>query len=177
MHNFTEKSCRFRLEIIGYIKDFLRDVNRSIVIPKGKLTYMCFDYSQPPTEDDMTALIPEMELTMMGLDEDGELLFNDASGEEVYSGSLDTEELVYVADFVDELKEEADRQLSYGELYELNREFDDAFVVDEDCEDDWSDKGLGANARLTYIEDRRTGAISGPDEFDCPDKWRKSTKS
>lgn len=70
-----------------------------------------------------------------------------------------------------------DRQLSYGELYELNREFDDAFVVDEDCEDDWSDNGLGTNARISYIEDRRTGVISGPDEFDCPDKWRKSTKS
>jgi hypothetical protein len=73
-------------------------------------------------------------------------------------------------------KEYADRQLSYGELIELDREFDDAFIVDEDCVDDWSDKGLGANARLTYIEERRTGLISGPDEFDCDDKWRKCTK-
>ena len=73
-------------------------------------------------------------------------------------------------------KEYADRQLSYGELIELDREFDDAFIVDEDCVDDWSDKGLGANARLTYIEERRTGLISGPDEFDCDDKWRKYTK-
>jgi len=73
-------------------------------------------------------------------------------------------------------KEYADRQLSYGELIELDQEFDDAFIVDEDCVDDWSDKGLGANARLTYIEERRTGLISGPDEFDCDDKWRKCTK-
>lgn len=177
MHNFTERNCQFRLEIIEYVKDFLRDANRSIVIPKGKLTYMCFDYSQVPTEDFMTSLVPEIELTMMGLDEKGDLLLTDTTGEWVYTGSLDTEELIYLADFVDELKENDDRQLSYGELYELNREFDDAFVVDEDCEDDWSDKGLGANARLAYIEDRRTGVISGPEEFDCPDKWRKSTKS
>lgn len=73
-------------------------------------------------------------------------------------------------------KEYADRQLSYGDLIELDREFDEAFIVDEDCEDDWSDNGLGANARLTYIEERRIGLISGPDEFDCDDKWRKCTK-
>ena len=70
-------------------------------------------------------------------------------------------------------KEYADRQLSYGELAELDAEFDGAFIVDEDCPDDWSDKGLGANARLTYVERRRTGEISGPAEFDCPEKFRK----
>lgn len=70
-------------------------------------------------------------------------------------------------------KEYSDRQLSYGELTELDDEFDSAFIVDEDCEDDWSDDGLGANARLTYVEQRRTGEISGPDEFDCPERFRK----
>ena len=73
-------------------------------------------------------------------------------------------------------KEYSKRELSYGELVELDEEFDNAFIVDEDCQDDWSDKGLGANARLTYVEQRRTGMISGPDEFDCNDKWRKSTR-
>ena len=70
-------------------------------------------------------------------------------------------------------KEYSDRQLSYGELAELDEEFDTAFIVDEDCLDDWSDKGLGENARIAYIEDRRTGVISGPDEFDCPEQFRK----
>lgn len=65
-------------------------------------------------------------------------------------------------------KEYADRQLSYGELAELDEEFDTAFIVDEDCLDDWSEKGLGANARIAYIEDRRTGRIDGPEQFDCP---------
>ena len=68
-------------------------------------------------------------------------------------------------------KEYADRQLSYGELAELDEEFDTAFIVDEDCEDDWSDKGLGANARITYIEERRTGMIDGPEQFDCPPQF------
>ena len=70
-------------------------------------------------------------------------------------------------------KEFGDRQLSYGELAVLDDEFDTAFKVDEDCLDDWSDKGLGANARISYIEDRRTGRISGPEEFDCPAQFRK----
>ena len=70
-------------------------------------------------------------------------------------------------------EEYADRQLSYGELAELDAEFDGAFKVDEDCEDDWSETGLGANARLTYIEQRRTDQIDGPEEFDCPERFRK----
>lgn len=74
-------------------------------------------------------------------------------------------------------KEYADRDLSYSELIQFGEEFENAFIQDKDCPDDWSDKGLGDNALLTYIEERRTGVISGPDEFDCPDKWRKSTKS
>lgn len=68
-------------------------------------------------------------------------------------------------------KEFADRQLSYGELAVLDEEFDTAFIVDEDCPDDWSDKGLGTNARITYIEERRTGVIDGPDQFDCPPQF------
>ena len=68
-------------------------------------------------------------------------------------------------------KEFADRQLSYGELAVLDEEFDTAFIVDEDCPDDWSDKGLGTTARFTYIEERRTGVIDGPDQFDCPPQF------
>jgi len=73
-------------------------------------------------------------------------------------------------------KEYADRDLSYEELIQFGEEFENAFIQDKDCPDDWSDKGLGDNALLTYIEERRTGVISGPDEFNCDDKWRKSTK-
>ena len=77
-------------------------------------------------------------------------------------------------------KEYADRDLSYGELAQLDGEFDDAFVVDEDCLDDESEKGLGANARITYVDDRRRGAVSGPEEFaeiyGVKEQWRKYTK-
>ena len=93
------------------------------------------------------------------------------------------QDFVYFTDLTDEereaivpeLKEQilGRRQLSYAELAELDDEFDNAFKVDENCEDDWSDEGLGTNARLAYIEDRRIGRISGPEEFDCPARFRK----
>ena len=73
-------------------------------------------------------------------------------------------------------KEYSERSLSYEELIQFGEEFENAFIQDKDCSDDWSDKGLGDNALLTYIEERRTGVISGPDEFNCDNKWRKSTK-
>lgn len=72
-------------------------------------------------------------------------------------------------------KEYSERQLSYEEYANICDEFYEAFIVDEDCEDDWSDKGLGTNALITYVEERRTGMIDGPEDFDCDDKWRKST--
>lgn len=72
-------------------------------------------------------------------------------------------------------KEYSERQLSYQEYFEICNEFNEAFIVDEECEDDWSDKGLGANALITYVEERRSGLIDGPDDFNCDDKWRKCT--
>lgn len=73
-------------------------------------------------------------------------------------------------------KEYANRELSYEEYSEICNEFYDAFVVDDECEDDWSENGLGANALITYVDERKTGMIAGPEEFDCDEKWRKFTK-
>lgn len=77
-------------------------------------------------------------------------------------------------------KEYSERSLSYEEIVKFDSEFDTAFVVDENCPDDESENGLGANARITYVEARRTGEASGPEEFaeiyNVKDKWRKSTK-
>jgi hypothetical protein len=107
MHGFLQKSIELRLGVIDYITDYLKKVNRNLVIPHGALTYLCWDYAQEPTEEDMVSLVPEMELTLVGLNQKGELFFIDASGEEVHQGNLDTEELIYVADFIDELKLQA----------------------------------------------------------------------
>lgn len=75
--------------------------------------------------------------------------------------------------------EYSERSLSYEELIQFDSEFDTAFVVDEDCQDDESENGLGANARITYVEARRTGEVSGPEEFaeiyNVKDKWKKYT--
>lgn len=107
MHNFLQKSTSLRLEVINYITDYVKSVNRTLVVPKGALTYLCWDYSQEPKEDDIVSLVPEVEITMICLNEKGELYFIDAFGEDVHQGNLDTEELIYVADFIDELKLEA----------------------------------------------------------------------
>lgn len=76
-------------------------------------------------------------------------------------------------------KEYSERSLSYEEIAKFDSEFDTAFVVDEDCQDDESEDGLGANARITYVEARRTGEVSGPEEFaeiyNVKDKWKKYT--
>lgn len=76
-------------------------------------------------------------------------------------------------------KEYSERSISYEEIAKFDSEFDTAFVVDENCPDDESENGLGANARITYVEARRTGEASGPEEFaeiyNVKDKWKKYT--
>lgn len=104
MHNFLEKSRQLRVEVINYITDFIKKANRNLLVPKGELTYICWDYTQEPKEDNIVSLVPEIEITMIGVNEKGELYFVDAFGEDVHQGNLDTEELIYVADFIDELK-------------------------------------------------------------------------
>jgi hypothetical protein len=108
MHNFLKKSTKLRLEVINYITDYLKQVNRDIVAPRGLLTYVDWDYSRQSDEDEITALVPEIEITAICLSQDsGELYFINAMGEDVHQGNLDTEELIYVADFIDELKTSA----------------------------------------------------------------------
>lgn len=73
--------------------------------------------------------------------------------------------------------EYADRSLSYEELIEFESEFDNAFVVDDDCADDESELGLGTNARITYVDERRTGSVENPKEFAeihrVKEQWKK----
>lgn len=108
MHNFLEKSSKLRIEVINYITDYLKQVNRNIVAPRGLLTYVDWDYSRQSDEDEFTTLVPEIEITAICLSQDGEeLYFINSMGEDVHQGNLDTEELIYVADFIDELKNEA----------------------------------------------------------------------
>jgi hypothetical protein len=103
MLNFLQKSTNLRIEVINYITDYLKKANRNIVVPHGALSYLCWDCSQESNEKDYVSLVPEIEITMIALNEKGELYFIDATGEEVHQGNLDTEELIYVADFIDEL--------------------------------------------------------------------------
>ena len=111
MHNFLKKSTKLRLEVINYITDYLKQVNRDIVAPRGLLTYVDWDYSRQSDEDEITALVPEIEITAICLSRDrGELCFVNAMGEDVRQGSLDTEELIYVADFIDTLKSAPENQ-------------------------------------------------------------------
>jgi len=73
--------------------------------------------------------------------------------------------------------EYAERSLSYEELIEFESEFDNAFVVDDDCADDESELGLGTNARITYVDERRTGSVENPKEFaekyGVKEQWKK----
>ena len=52
-----------------------------------------------------------------------------------------------------------------------------AFVVDDDCADDESELGLGTNARITYVDERRTGSVENPKEFaeihGVKEQWKK----
>lgn len=77
-------------------------------------------------------------------------------------------------------KEYSERSLSYMEITKFDKEFDEAFVHDDDCADDESENGLGANARITYQLERRDGTVYNPEEFadlhGVKEEWRKFAK-
>lgn len=77
-------------------------------------------------------------------------------------------------------KDYAERSLSYGEVTKFDKEFDEAFVHDDECADDESENGLGANARITYQLERRDGTVYNPEEFadlhGVKEEWRKFAK-
>lgn len=107
MNNFQEKNVWFREEVIAYIKQFLLKVNRSIIVSNGSLSYMEWDGAFNSTSRSEIQVVPEVEITMITLNLDHEVVFIDAKSNEVLPSALDTEELIYVAEYLDEIEIDA----------------------------------------------------------------------
>ena len=79
----------------------------NIIINKGAVTYLAWDYASPSTNEDEIELVPEVEIALIGLSPEGDVRFVDNKGNEVMPGALDTEELLYVVEFLEYLDEDA----------------------------------------------------------------------
>lgn len=110
MNTFEKRAVKLRKDIIAYVEDFLVRANRSIIVPKGALTYMDWDSAVHSNDDRECQLVPETEITMITLaansDYGTRVRFVDSEGTEIIPASLDTEELLYVVDFLDTMGEE-----------------------------------------------------------------------
>lgn len=103
MNTFEKRAIKLRKDIIAYIEDFLTRANRSIIVPKGNLTYMEWDASFFPTNPLEHQVVPEVEIAMICLSPEKELRFIDVKNNELLPGALDTEELLYVVEYIDTL--------------------------------------------------------------------------
>lgn len=107
MNRFSERSTELRKDIIAYIEGYLLKVNRNIIVPKDNVTYMDWDAATPSPNTNECQVVPEVEITMLTMApemEDGfkfRLRLLDAKGNEVLPSALDTEELLYIVDFLD----------------------------------------------------------------------------
>lgn len=100
-----ERGTQLRLDAITYIKDYLKKVNRSIVVGHGALSYVDWDYATSSDDYDEMQIVPEIEITMITLSREEEVRFINAKGDLIFPSSLDTEELLYAVDYIDSLEE------------------------------------------------------------------------
>lgn len=103
MNTFEDKNIEFRKSIINYIKEFLIKANRSIIVGNGNLSYMQWDDAFSSAREDEIQVVPEVEITMITLSSEGDVVFYDAKGNDLLPSALNTEELIYVVDYLDEV--------------------------------------------------------------------------
>ena len=103
MTTFEDKNIELRKSIINYIKGFLIKANRSIIVSKGNLSYMQWDDAFTSVREDEIQVVPEVEITMITLSSEGDVVFYDAKGNDLLPSALNTEELIYVVDYLDEV--------------------------------------------------------------------------
>lgn len=106
MNRFSDRAFELRKDIIAYIEDYLVKANRSIIVEKDNVTYLDWDSAtfQAKTK---RQVVPEVEITMITLAANNNygtmVRFVDGNGNEVLPSQLDTEELLYVVDYLDYL--------------------------------------------------------------------------
>ena len=105
MNEFEKKSVSLRNEIINYIRDYVKKANRNIIVGKGNISYLQWDEAKVSENEDEIQIVPEVEITMIGLDSDG-IVFYDVKGNKVYTGAFDTEELLYIVGYLESIEEE-----------------------------------------------------------------------
>lgn len=105
MNKFEHQSIKLRKSIIAYIEDYLKKENRSIIVEKGNLSYLAWDEVFPAGDIDAIQCVPEVEISMITLTLEKELRFIDSRGSEVMPGAFDTEELLYVVEYLEYLDE------------------------------------------------------------------------
>ena len=103
MNIFEDRIINLRKDMIAHIEDYLIKANRSIIVPKGNLTYMDWDSAGFTGHLNAAQVVPEVEISMISLTSKKELKFIDANNNEIYPSALDTEELGYVVDYIDTL--------------------------------------------------------------------------
>lgn len=93
-----------RVEMIDEIKNFLKKANRTIIVSNKELSYVKFDNSFKSSDENEMRLVPEVEITAVGLDERGDIRFVDSKGDEDGVAALSTDELSYVLDYLLDLE-------------------------------------------------------------------------
>ena len=104
MKTYEEKVSSLRLDMIAYIEEFLIEANRSIIVPRGHLSYMDWDSATFENSPLGRQVVPEIEIVMIYLSPEKQVRFLDENNNEVWPSSLDTEEILSVTEYLDEIE-------------------------------------------------------------------------
>lgn len=92
-----------RNSAIDFIKSYLINANRNIIVGNKELSYIAWDDAFSSSAQTEIQVVPEIEITLITLDRGGNVTFIDAKGNDVHPSNLDTEELLYVVEYLNKL--------------------------------------------------------------------------
>lgn len=112
MQNYINKVSKLRKEMVADIEEYLKSLNRAVIVKAGHLSYLNYNLASNSTSEDELELVPDVEITMLVYDKDFGFTFTDACGHEGTPSELSTDEMWAVCDYLFVLQHGSSRHLT-----------------------------------------------------------------
>lgn len=100
MKNYIEPVSKLRKSMITEIGETLADMNKSLVVAAGALSYIDYDLAFNSTNEQEKQVVPEVEIVMLTPDKEFDFTFTNAYGHTETPTKLSTDELWDICDYL-----------------------------------------------------------------------------
>ena len=104
MKNYIDQVSKLRKSMIAEIGETLADMNKSLVVTAGALSYIDYDLAFNSSSEMEMQVVPEVEIVMLNPDKEFNFTFTNAYGHIETPTKLSTDELWDVCDYLYDLE-------------------------------------------------------------------------